>query len=901
MTDDKPKSIRLYNLFMQPLLRSKTTIPPTRPKQIERNRLFDRLQMGVKRGLTLVVAPAGFGKTTLAAAWAHLSKMPVAWLTLQSTDHSRERLLSYLIQSIQTISPQLGQSTQAILQSGSFEDTLFSLANDLAAVERNFALVLDDYHSIESPEVNQVIQFLLDNRPPSFHLVIISRVTPNLNLIRLRAQDQVQEIQTSDLRFTDSEVFTFLKTSMGLQLPEDHIRQLIHSSEGWAVGLQLAAIALARQPSDLEQISSKEYIFDYLAQEVLQREPPEIQDFLIRTSLFERFSIPLCEQIIPIKEESDQFQMIKDILAYIERKNLFLVSMDETWFRYHALFADFLRKQISPELASSLFYKVSIWSEKNNLLDDAIHYAIQAEDFSRAASLIEDQYICMMQRGEHAALIEWISALPVELVNRQPKLLLALGWANIITMNIKDASVYLERAESILPVGPEWNHLRDEAKVQRILHHVFIGKDAIPVVVEDMDEILAEDNEFLHSLLHFNLGMYYVMTGDTSKAVDALSEAIQYLETMENPLVTLVCMLQMGETRMMRGAFGLAERTFQQAIQFITDKLGRNTFLLGMPYISYGELLRERNQFSEAMKYLEQGISHCQRWQPITAMDGQISLARLLAARGEYVHGMEILEQIMRIAEKSTTVMDDRLIAATMLRLAILHGDEERARQCLQVCDREGVLSGADYIFWELSQIQQIRYDIQSPKTNNHDFQSILNKLTDLLGKSETYERITSTLELLILQAYAYEKMGRADSVVETLSRALSIGAQSGYIRIFADEAQPLLALLEKYQNRLTVPGTYLHQIIEIMRSERENPKRQKLSSQPADIFTPLTRRELDILKLLAEGCSNQEIAVSRVLTVNTVKKHVGNIMSKMGVDNRTQAVLFARKVGWIE
>jgi LuxR family maltose regulon positive regulatory protein len=327
---------------MLPLLRTKTTIPPTRPRQVERLRLLERVNAGSRRALTLIVAPAGFGKTTLAAAWAQSHLIPATWLSLQAADASRERFLAYLIQALQTIAPHLGQTTLVLLHGGSPAGALFALVNDLAEVETDFALILDDYHAVACPETDEILDFLLENRPATFHLVLTSRTVPGLNLSRLRALDQVTEIGTTDLRFTEPEVQAFLQTSLSLHLSAEDFARLNQSTEGWAVGLQLAALALARQPDHWQAPIGQEQIFDYLAAEVLQREPPEIQEFLKVSALFDRFCVPLCEDLLAAPvfhsfENERGRQGARDLIAYVERANLFLVPLDATWVRYHAL------------------------------------------------------------------------------------------------------------------------------------------------------------------------------------------------------------------------------------------------------------------------------------------------------------------------------------------------------------------------------------------------------------------------------------------------------------------------------------------------------------------------------------------------------------------------------------
>jgi LuxR family maltose regulon positive regulatory protein len=903
---------------MLPLLRTKTTIPPIRPRQIERPRLLEQVNEGMRRALTLVIAPAGFGKTTLAAAWAGNAGLPVAWLSLQPADRPRERFLSYLVQALQTIHARLGQTSLALMQGGSPEGALFALVNDLAGLESDFVLVLDDYHSIDSPESGEILGFLLEHRPAAFHLILTTRSVPSLNLARLRALDQVTEISAADLRFTETEVRAFIETGMDLRLPAEALVSLNQSTEGWAVGLQLAALALARQPEKWQALAGQEHIFDYLAEEVLRRELPEVQELLKITALFDRFCVPQLDYILQTTSHALRItnnelpitnnllpitpltpESAAHILSHIERANLFLVPLDSAWYRYHALFTDFLRKLVSPEQAIPLYRAASDWCEQNDLLDDAIHYTVHAADYERAARLLENHYRDMLQRGEQAAIGEWIAALPPELLQTHPRLWLAQGWANLIALNSTRAQECAARAEALLPADGAGDKLRGESKALRILGSVFAGQPPAADEISEAFVLLSEQDDFLHSLLHFNLGLHHVMQGQTAQAVEAFTETLRLTSAFSLPLVTIVAHVQLGETRQLRGALGLAERTFQQVIRYAKETLGERTFLLGMPYISYAELLREQNRFDEAARYAEQGIAYCHTWQPIASMDGHITLARLLAAQNRWDEAFAHLESAMQEAETSASVLDDAFIAIQMARLSLLRGDSARAAQIINAYEMEKTSDSSYYHFWEMIQLVLYRAKVNGLASAPETASPLIEALSTLIAKSERCERVTPVIEALVLRSYALHAAGKHPEAAESLTRALTLGAQGGYARIFADEGRQLLHLLEQYRPQLHAPHTYLDQILAILR--RENiPAPVTPSTFNFQPGLPLTRRELDILTLLAAGKSNQEIAAERVLTINTVKKHVANILSKLGVANRTQAVVLARKQGWI-
>lgn len=394
------------------------------------------------------------------------------------------------------------------------------------------------------------------------------------------------------------------------------------------------------------------------------------------------------------------------------------------------------------------------------------------------------------------------------------------------------------------------------------------------------------------------------MEGQTAQAVESFTETLRLTASFHLPLVSIIASVQLGETRQTRGALGLAERGFQQVIQYARRTLGEHTFLLGMPYISYAELLREQNRFDEAIRYAEQGIAYCHTWQPIASMDGHITLARLLAAQNRWDEAFSHLESAMQEAEASASVLDDAFVAIQTARLWLLRGNLSRAEQIISAYELDKVGETAYYLLWEMTQLVLLRAKAAGLASSLKPASPLIEALSALIAAAERRERVTSVIEALILRSYVFRTAGNHLAAIESISHALTLGAQGGYVRIFADEGQPLLHLLEQYCPQLHAPRTYIDQTLGILRQENAHhaPRiTHTVPLTPADNAVPLTRRELDILTLLVAGKTNQEIATERVLTVNTVKKHVANILAKLGVANRTQAVILAKKSGWIE
>jgi LuxR family maltose regulon positive regulatory protein len=431
----------------------------------------------------------------------------------------------------------------------------------------------------------------------------------------------------------------------------------------------------------------------------------------------------------------------------------------------------------------------------------------------------------------------------------------------------------------------------------RILTRIFAGET---VSAKELSESQAvQEDDFMHSLLHFNLGLYHIMQGETAAALEAFSETLRLSRESGNPLVTIVTSTQMGETRLMRGALGLAERAFRQAIEYTRSTLGERSVLLGMPYVSYASLLREQNRLEEAIRYAEQGIAHCNLWLPAASMDGQICMARILAVQGHQEQACQRLEAALKVAEGSSSVLDDLFVVTERVRLHLMQADLASARHWIESYHLGQQTEHMYFYMREQAGLVLTRLRVLELESDPTQAGQISAAINQALAESERRERTSAVIEWLVLQTYALHAGGDHTRAAESLSRALALGAQSGYRRIFADEGPRLLHLLEQYRARLHAPRTYLDEITALMRSEAGQPVSD--SAPSPDPLISLTRRELEILQLLAAGHSNQEIANELVLALNTVKKHVGNILGKLGVSNRTQAVMLARTKSWIE
>jgi LuxR family maltose regulon positive regulatory protein len=898
------------------LLQTKLYIPPIRRELVSRSRLIERLNTGLQRKLTLISAPAGFGKTTLVSEWLAGSAQRAAWLSLDEGDNDPARFLAYMIAALRTIEASIGQGVLSTLQSPqppSAEAVLTTLINDIAAIPTAIVFVLDDYHLIEAQPIHDALTFLLEHLPPQMHLIIASREDPPLPLARLRARDQLIEVRATDLRFTYSEAADFLNRAMGLDLSAKDIAALEARTEGWIAGLQLAAISMQGRQDTATLIESftgsHRFVLDYLLEEVLEQQSASVQDFLLQTAILDRLTGSLCDSVTGQDNG-------RATLETLDRDNLFIVPLDaeRRWYRYHHLFADLLRQrlhQTQPEQLPGLHGRASVWYEQNEFVDEAIEHALRAEDFERAADLVGDRAETLWGRGELARLLGWLKALPAEQVTSRPQLCILYAWGLFASGQQSAAEQSLQAAERALdpiadgapetwPLGRDQRQGADRIKIQgraaavRAFMASFRGD--VPAIIQyarQALEHLPEEDPVWRSSAAIALGDAYSFSGDMVAACRARLEALEASKAAGNLYMTLIASMKLAVTLRQQGQLPEVMETCQQQWQLAKESGLSQTAVVGWLLAIWGEVLAELNDLEGAIDRAKRGTELTERGGDV-AMIGwsYVCLVRALFSRGDMAGAQEIIQRMKNVTRKAhVPTWITSLMAAWQARIWLAQDKLDAASQWAQErgldADRDPALvHEMDYIALSRLLIAQGRQDAAS------------RLLQRLLEATEAGGRISRAIEILNLQALAAQARDDTTMAISSLKRALSLAEPGGYVRIFVDEGPPMARLLYQALDRGLAPD-YTRRLLAafpVVEPEKTDPSATKIPK--SELIEPLSEREIEVVQLIAEGLTNREIAARLFLSVNTVKVHSRNIYGKLGAHNRTEAVARAQALG---
>lgn len=891
-----------------------TKLHPPRPRSrlVSRSHLTLRLQHGMESALTLISAPAGFGKTTLLAQWLAESGTPVAWLSLEPGDNEPIRFFSYVLAALHILHPQLGTTAHTLLETSSnvaLERVLALLINDvLERATDPFALVLDDYHVIETEAIHRGVGFLLEHLPPQMHLVIATRADPPLPLMRLRARGQLTEVRATDLRFALDEARAFLEIVMRLDLPADALAALEQRTEGWIAGLQLAALSLQGR-SDVAAFlraftGSHRFILDYLTEEVFSRQPPEMQSFLLATSILERLSGPLCDAVTGQREGQSR-------LAALEQANLFVVALDDErrWYRYHHLFAEVLHtrlQQSDPSLVPHLHSRASRWYEQQGLFAEAVQHAFAAADIERAADLIEriDVNSWAGLGAQVQRVLGWLARRPESFVCTRPLLCIMHAIALMFTTRLQEAEARLQMAERCL------DGQAPAAQTLFLRGHIAATRGVIARFSGDLARSVAQAQQALALLPHpertpgpisrLNVAQAFLVNGDVTAPQERLAlEMVTVLKTSENQSMTMRSLTNLAQLQSMQGRLRQAAATFEQAAR-VAPRHEDLQAMTGSPAYFFGlaDVLREWNELDRAAHFLAQGMDLVEGG--ITAeghvlMLGYITLARLHLARGEYAQALAALDTFTHLAGARNLAPNLTVSASAWhAHLELMQGNLSAATRWAEQC---GLTVSDDDLSYQRERafLTLLRIGIAAGRENPSAsrWQEISHMLERRLRDAEAKARRSSVLELLLLQALACAAQRERHATFSALSRALSLAEPEGYVRLFVDEGTPMHDLL-----RQAIAGGVTPHYATTLLAAFRGPTGADTAyspSRPAVLIELLTKREQEVLQLLAEGASNREIAQRLIVSTGTVKKYVHNICGKLGAQSRVQALVRAR------
>ena len=914
-----------------PLLATKLYVPRPPVQLVRRPRLVERLQQILERQLILIAAPAGFGKTTLLSAWLQDAPVSTAWVSLDSGDDDPTRFWSYTLAALDAVCPGLSAIGLPLLQSLQspqplpLETILTTIINRLATLAGECVLVFDDYHVITANPIHTSVTFLLDHLPAYLHLVIATRADPPLPLARLRSKGQLVEIRSTDLRFTREEATSFLSQTIGVEFSTEDITDLETRTEGWIAGLQLAALSLQGR-QDIAHFmqaftGTHRFVVDYLTQEVLTRQSADVQNFLLQTAILERLCGSLCEAVTGEPEG-------QAMLERLEEANLFLLPLDDErrWYRYHQLFAEMLcqrLQRVQPDQVKRLHQRASAWYAQHELIREAVHHALAASDFALAARLIEQAFNVLVRRGEIATLQRWAAALPDELVRSSIELSVLQGWLLFVSGKHDAAEQHLQDIESrfgITPVPDEYveqEMMSDAAfNYAEIRGRIAAIRASIAVTRGDLPRTIALSRLALEYLPRENisrayaawyLGRAYWLSGDVRAASIALVEASHVSWEVDHIYSVFMVAHDLAHVQKLQGHLHEADQTYRQALQQALAR-GGDLPATGPAYVGRGNLEYEWNHLDAATSLLQEGIKLCERTGNGRAiLQAYTTLAFIKQAQGNADGANAIMQQVIQVTERQHLSQHrNAQVEAFGAWLSLMQGDEAAVLRWLQHCGLS--------LEREVSHVREREYlTLVRVLIAWRRLDEARQWLANLLQLAEAQGRTGSVIELLLLQAEALHASGEVNQAIEQLSRVLSLAEPEGYIRLFVDEGVPMAHLLMQMRShrpggqQSTSNSFSLDYIKKLLTASGTSSDQSALQSSgvtlttpvsvPPTLVEPLSERELEVLRLIVEGNSNQEIADRLVLALSTVKWYVNVIYGKLQVESRTKAIARAREL----
>jgi LuxR family maltose regulon positive regulatory protein len=888
------------------ILSTKLSVPPLRSRLVVRPRLIQKLNQSLECGIVLVSAPAGYGKSTLLSAWLSRLEYPAAWLSLDEDDNDPARFLAYLVAALRIFDPAIqnpvGISPESYTTAGP-EASLAPLINQLDAHKQPCCLVLDDYHMIQNQAIHRLISFLFEHRPVSLKLVLATRADPPLPLARLRSKSCLLELRLADLRFTPAEAAEFLNRTMGLTVSDEDVARLTKRTEGWIAGLQIAALSMqdtADIPGFISTLTgSHHYIFDYLLEEILGRQPPEVQRYLLCTSILDQLSAPLCDALLAGDEATPPQRPSAIMLEELEHANLFILPLDQEhrWYRYHPLFAELLRgylKKNDPAQVAILHRRASAWLESQGQISEAIRHSLAASDWECVIRLISANIFALLEQNELNNVTRQIANLTTGTSPARPWLLVGHAWLLAYTGQLSTVEPILKQAEA------EIDRLKSEQELQTLGGHIAAiraytnwisyQRDVAVKAAQAALEWLPETERLIRCQSATLLGL---ASNDLDQGERALKLALSYARDCRVSHVTIFAHGCYAYLLAMQGRLRESHTAALEAIQLASTSDSHQPLpTLSHVYGALSIVLREWNDLKSAIHYAKEAVELAHRWEQADALHFALdTLGYALFASGDVEGAFDTLRQTWKVAARTSTWFE-HITVAQEVEWYLAQGKLEAAVQRLHQAQIK--ITDPDQIPFESFRTSLLALTIVQVYLAQDEYAHALQLTARLIHEMEQQKNGYYLLRLLIWQALAYQGLQQDSMALVPLNRALALAMPEGYVRIFLQEGKRLVPLLEQAR-QIGIYPEYIGQLLANMQGASSHPAAK--STAASGLVEPLSEREMDVLKLLAQGCTDKKIAESLVIARETVHKHLKNIYGKLDVHSRTEAISRARQL----